>query len=85
MCEAGAERGALLIVFEMTHQFSMVPALMFCSLVSQAIGRLGGHHNFYDALLLRCARKCNAQTIYTWNVKHFEAIAPDLAPRLRMP
>ena len=45
---------ALLIVFEMTHQFSMVPALMFCSLVSQAIGgRLGGRHNFYDALLLQ--------------------------------
>ena len=44
---------ALLIVFEMTHQFSMIPALMFCSLVSQAIARLGGHHNFYDALLLQ--------------------------------
>ena len=44
---------ALLIVFEMTHQFSMVPALMFCSIVSQAIARLGGKHNFYDALLLQ--------------------------------
>ena len=44
---------ALLIVFEMTHQFSMVPALMFCSIVSQAITRLGGRHNFYDALLLQ--------------------------------
>ena len=44
---------ALLIVFEMTHQFSMVPALMFCSIVSQAIARLGGRHNFYDALLLQ--------------------------------
>ncbi len=44
---------ALLIVFEMTHQFSMVPALMFCSIVSQAISRLGGRHNFYDALLLQ--------------------------------
>ena len=44
---------ALLIVFEMTHQFSLVPALMFCSIVSQAIARLGGHHNFYDALLLQ--------------------------------
>ena len=43
----------LLIVFEMTHQFSMVPALMFCSLVSQAIARLAGRHNFYDALLLQ--------------------------------
>jgi chloride channel protein, CIC family len=44
---------ALLIVFEMTHQFAMVPALMFCSIVSQAISRLGGRHNFYDALLLQ--------------------------------
>src|SRR5208282_621975 len=44
---------SLLIVFEMTHQFSMVPALMFCSIVSLAIARLGGHHNFYDALLLQ--------------------------------
>ncbi|MGO9309624.1 MAG: chloride channel protein [Spirochaetia bacterium] len=44
---------ALLIVFEMTHQFSMVPALMFCSIVSQTITRLGGRHNFYDALLLQ--------------------------------
>ena len=44
---------ALLIVFEMTHQFAMVPALMFCSIVSQAIARLGGRHNFYDALLLQ--------------------------------
>ncbi|PYT78787.1 MAG: twitching motility protein PilT [Acidobacteria bacterium] len=39
----------------------------------------------YDALLLRCARKCHAQTIYTWNLRHFKAIAPDLATRLRMP
>jgi CIC family chloride channel protein len=44
---------SLLIVFEMTHQFSMVPALMFCSIVSQAIAKLGGRHNFYDALLLQ--------------------------------
>ncbi len=44
---------SLLIVFEMTHQFSMVPALMFCSIVSQAIARLGGRHNFYEALLLQ--------------------------------
>lgn len=46
-------------------------------------GLAGGR--IYDALLLRCARECNAQTIYTWNIRHFEAIAPDLAARLRMP
>jgi chloride channel protein, CIC family len=44
---------ALLIVFEMTHQFAMVPALMVCIIVSQSIARLGGRHNFYEELLLQ--------------------------------
>lgn len=44
---------ALLIVFEMTHQFSMVPALMLAMLVSQGIARAAGKHNFYDTLLLQ--------------------------------
>ena len=39
----------------------------------------------YDALLLRCAAKAKAQTIYTWNLKHFQAIAPDQAARIRTP
>lgn len=39
----------------------------------------------YDALLLACARKAKARTIYTWNLKHFRQIAPDLAERIRTP
>jgi predicted nucleic acid-binding protein len=39
----------------------------------------------YDALLLRCARKCKAEIIYTWNLKHFRAIVPDLAKRIQAP
>ena len=39
----------------------------------------------YDALLLACARKCQAETIYTWDLKHFRQIAPDLADRIRTP
>jgi predicted nucleic acid-binding protein len=39
----------------------------------------------YDALLLRCAAKAKARTIYTWNLKHFQSIAPDLAARIRTP
>jgi predicted nucleic acid-binding protein len=46
-------------------------------------GLTGGR--IYDALLLRCATKCDARSIYTWNLKHFRAIAPELADRLRMP
>lgn len=44
---------SLLMIFEMTHQFSMVPALMIGVIVSQAIARLEGKHNFYDSLLLQ--------------------------------
>ena len=39
----------------------------------------------YDGLLLACARKSKAETIYTWNKRHFERLAPDLAERIRTP
>jgi predicted nucleic acid-binding protein len=39
----------------------------------------------YDALLLRCAVKSQAKTIYTWNLKHFHALAPELAAKIRAP
>jgi predicted nucleic acid-binding protein len=39
----------------------------------------------YDALLLAAAAKSGARTIFTWNVKHFRAIAPHLASRIRTP
>lgn len=42
---------ALLMVFEMTHQFSVVPALMIGTIISQAIARRMAKHNFYDAIL----------------------------------
>jgi chloride channel protein, CIC family len=41
----------ILIVFEMTHQFSLVPVLMLAALVSQAVSRKMNRENFYDALL----------------------------------
>ena len=33
----------------------------------------------YDALHIACARKAGAERIYTWNTRHFKAVAPDLA------
>ena len=39
----------------------------------------------FDALLLACARKIEAERIYTWNVRHFRLIAPDLADRIVTP
>ena len=42
---------SILIVFEMTHQFALVPPLMLAALISQAISRSLARRNFYDALL----------------------------------
>lgn len=39
----------------------------------------------YDALHIACARKVDAERIYTWNLKHFRAVAPDLATRIVSP
>jgi predicted nucleic acid-binding protein len=39
----------------------------------------------YDALQLACARKIAAERIYTFNVRHFERIAPALASRIVAP
>lgn len=44
---------AILIIFEMTHQFSVVPGLMIAGLVSQAVARSLVRHNFYDEVLLQ--------------------------------
>ncbi len=47
------------------------------------LGLTGGI--IYDALLLECARKSGAEQIYTWNLRHFRAAAPDLAERIVTP
>jgi predicted nucleic acid-binding protein len=39
----------------------------------------------YDALLLACARKVNPDHIYTWNLRHFHLVAPDLKDRIVTP
>ncbi len=44
---------SILIVFEMTHEFSLVPVLMLGTLVSQAIRHRFTKHNFYEALLIQ--------------------------------
>lgn len=43
---------SILIVFEMTHEFALVPALLVGALISQTISRFFLHHNFYEQVLL---------------------------------
>jgi CIC family chloride channel protein len=44
---------AVLIIFEMTHQFALVPGLMLAGLISQVTARTINRINFYDATLLQ--------------------------------
>lgn len=44
---------AILMIFEMTHQFGLVPALMLGTLISQAVSRLAGNSNFYAEVLMQ--------------------------------
>jgi predicted nucleic acid-binding protein len=48
-----------------------------------ALGVTGG--GIHDALIASCALKAKAQSIYTWNVKHFRRLGPDIAARLKTP
>jgi CIC family chloride channel protein len=43
----------ILIVFEMTHEFTLVPALMLGALISSAISRRLSPENFYEEILLQ--------------------------------
>jgi hypothetical protein len=53
--------------------------------IEQAAARGFLSGRVYDALLLQCAAKVKAETIYTWNLRHFRAIRPDAAGRMRTP
>ncbi len=46
-------------------------------------GWAGGR--IYDALHLRCAQKASCDRIYTFNVRHFQQLAPELAARVSAP
>ncbi|MGD0124409.1 MAG: PIN domain-containing protein [Terriglobia bacterium] len=48
-----------------------------------AAGIVGGA--VYDALLAQCAVKAHAETIYTWNVKHFQRVNSEIARRVKTP
>ncbi|MEP7071993.1 MAG: chloride channel protein [Verrucomicrobiota bacterium] len=44
---------AILIIFEMTHQFALVPGLMLAGLISQVIARSLSKMNFYEEVLMQ--------------------------------
>ena len=75
----GAPLTSLLIVFEMTHQFALVPALMLGFIVSQALSRLSGRLNFYDAVLVQDGHELHKihppQDLHSWQNLPVSAVA----------
>jgi predicted nucleic acid-binding protein len=78
---------ALLFVEEVHNRLTLVSLSVeeyFAAIQSTASqGFTGGR--VYDSLLLACAAKCKAQVIFTWNLRHYQSLAPGLAPRIQTP
>ncbi len=70
---------SILIVFEMTHEFSLVPALMLATLVSQPLIRALAKHSFYEALLVQDGHNLEhvipPRDLQTWQQLPISAIA----------
>src|SRR6266849_1584890 len=78
---------ALLFVEEIRNRLTLVSLSAeeyFAAIQSAASGGFTGGR-VYDSLLLACAAKSKAQAVYTWNLKHYQSLAPDLAPRIQTP
>jgi predicted nucleic acid-binding protein len=48
-----------------------------------ALGVVGG--GIYDAMLAHCAVKAEAETIYSWNSRHYAHCGPEVIRRLQTP
>ena len=84
---------AILIIFEMTHQFSLVPGLMLAGLVSQVIARSLNHANFYEMVLLQDGHQLEhiipPRDLRSWQnlpisaIAHFDPVViEDLSPEV---
>jgi predicted nucleic acid-binding protein len=78
---------AHMLVLQILERLTVVPLTVeeyAATLRKAARSNLAGGIIF-DALFLACARKFEAERIYTWNAKHFRMVAPDLAEKIRTP
>lgn len=78
---------AMLFLETMRQRLTLVPLseadYYDATEAASALGIVGGA--IYDALLGRCALKVKADTIYTWNVRDFARLGPEIAARVRTP
>jgi predicted nucleic acid-binding protein len=78
---------ALQILSSVKENFDLVSltANEMMQTISSAAERALPGPLIYDALILACARKIQARSIYTNDVQDFKRIAPDLASRIHEP
>ncbi|HYL83269.1 MAG TPA: PIN domain-containing protein [Candidatus Angelobacter sp.] len=78
---------ALLFIEEVRDRLTLVSlsAAEYYATIQKAAARSFTGGRIYDALLLSCAAKSKARAIYTWNLKHYQSLAPDLASRIQTP
>lgn len=76
-----------LIAANVTQRFQLVTVTptMYQRAIAACAGRGLGGGLVYDALLLECARQSQAARIYTFNLRDFRRLAPDLAARMSAP
>ncbi len=82
-----APEQALLFLADVRSRLSLIAldATEYFETIEQTAGKRIPGGGVYDALLLRCALKAKARTIYTWNLKRFQQLAPDLANIIKTP
>ena len=78
---------ALLLLHDIRERLTLVA--LDCEEYGQALahaaelGVAGG--GIYDAVIAHCALKVKAQTLYTWNTRHFTRLGPQIASRVKEP
>jgi len=78
---------ALLFVEEVRNRLALfsLSADEYFTAIQNAASRGFTGGRIYDALLLACAAKSKADAVFTWNLKHYQSLAPALAPRIQTP
>lgn len=66
-------------------QLVTVTAAMYTRALEVCVAQGLGGGKIYDALLIECARESAAERIYTFHLRDFRLLAPDLAERLTSP
>ncbi len=78
---------ALLFLASLRERVSLVAldAQEYAAAIEDAAALAAAGGQVYDVLLLHCARKCSAETIYTLDRRDFPRFARDWARRIRVP